>query len=153
MKNWKKGLGSNNIEEQSYFSLSWNKGKVKNADFFTSTPPEKKGRLRQENSLAVFDFANTIPKSRCIIKVSESENCKYCSRLRQHEGCLNGGSEAAAKTRWGVLFWFRNLQQVWHTHRLINFSERFKMPASICLQSFFLQTAPSGLCYNIIEGS
>lgn len=44
MKNWKKKiLGSNNIEDQSYFSASRNKGKVKSADFSPLLPQRKRG--------------------------------------------------------------------------------------------------------------
>lgn len=46
---------------------------------FYHYPPEKKGRLGKENTLSAFDFANTILKSRCIIKVSGSENCRNYS--------------------------------------------------------------------------
>lgn len=75
--------------------------------FFTTTPPEKKGRLRQERGLAVFDFANTTPKSRCIIKVSESENCKYCSSIiRGVYLGLRGCNKYKMRLFWFGFFWF-----------------------------------------------
>lgn len=63
---------------------------------------QEKGRLGKENGLSVYNFTNMILKSRCIIKVSDSENCKYYGRL-QHEVCMSIGLEVVSTRRGGFL--------------------------------------------------
>lgn len=114
MKNWKKDLAQTILKTKVIFQFLETKQSWKMLNFYHYSPREKREVGKGKWLVSVNDFANIILKSRCIIKVSDSENCKYYSRLHQHEVYVSVGLEVVTNRRWGF-FWFMNLQQVWHT--------------------------------------
>lgn len=100
MKNWeKKYLAQTILKTKVIFQLLETKGRWKMLIFHHYSPREKE--KVGEWLVCVYDFANMILKSRCIIKVSESESCKYYSRLHQREACVSVGWEVVTNRGWG----------------------------------------------------